>query len=270
MGEELWVACDRKEEGLLGGRCRNEAGEKGTCIVVSSHKDGTAAVADKPTTILIKFMLFGNVLAVATHLFREIFRFEEECENEHALVAALAKRQFKGVRATGERGDSGTSIFGKGGLTSPDPTTLAKELDENGFTFADIHCFSREPGKGFLVLGYYKQLTDRKPLVLNPDQQVFVQRSWQKQWGKVHVYANIPYYTGVIQGSRFKFTILDERDGEILIHVTKPLMEDAYWIPRKDFERMDKEILHTVNFTGKPSQGPSNKLAYRFGLWGIE
>lgn len=263
------MACDRKVE--FGGRCRNTAEPTtGRCIEILSHKEGTAAVVDPPTTILAKFKLFGGALVAAMKLFRSVPRFENDCEKEHELAAKIAGRQFKGVRADGERGDSGTPVFRKEGLVNPDTFTLVEELATNGFALADVHCFSRDPGQGFLVLGYYKQNTDRKPLALNSDQRGFINYFWTRQWGRAHIWSNIPQHVGVIERSRFKFIILDERDGELLAHITRPLIEEAYWIPRVDFERIDEELVHTVNFTGKSGPEPSHNLVYREGLWGVE
>lgn len=266
------MACDRKVE--FGGRCRNMADPvTGRCIEISSHKEGTAGVVDEPTVILVKFPLFGGALDAAVRYFRDIPRFEDDCEKEHELAAKITGRQFKGVRASGKRGDSGTPVFGKDGVPNPNQSALATELGKNNFVLADVHCFSREPGQGFLVLGYYRGDADRRQLTLNPHQKGFIDRSWQHQWGRgrVHVWANTPQHVGIIEGSRFKFMILDERDGELLARFTKPLIEDAYWIPRSDFEWMVEESVHTVNFTtGKAGLGPSNKLVYRSGLWGIE
>lgn len=264
------IKCDRQAASALGGRCRNGAAENGRCTSVLTHKDGTAPRADAPDVVLVKPKLVGRALFAAMNTFPVVLRVAEERFAEaHELVATMAGRRFDKYRPGG---DSGTPVFDqKKGLQAPDVSTLQTELAKAGFVLADVHCWKREqPGmdEGFLVLGYRR---GGAPVSLTEQQKRFVVTSYNLvPWGEAHVWANIPEYWGEYKGARFKFLLIEEKDGILKIVATKPKMDTVWSIERAAFTSIMREVLHTVNLRGRVPTGVQKQaLVYNDGLWGI-
>ncbi len=264
----IWVTCDRQAVTAFGGRCRNQAGPNGKCVSVASHKDGTAPRADSPDVVLVKPKLHGSTLKAAMAFFPTVLRNEEMFSEANELKATMAGRAFH-IRPGA--GDSGTAIFGKNiGLKECSASGLPTEIKKAGFTLDNVHCWEQmregvPTGAGFLVLGHRK---GGKEVTLDEDQQAFIRRSFDLNWGTVHVWDNIPEFVGVMGKHTFKFLILKEEDERLLIIATRPKMDEPWWVERAEFTSFRREILHTVNLMERANR--SMVLRYNDGLWGAD
>ncbi|MDP3772472.1 MAG: hypothetical protein Q8Q94_03835 [bacterium] len=250
------MACDRAAESALGGRCRNRAGANGRCVSIASHRDRRAPRADSPDAVLVKFKLYGEALNRALEILPTVVRDEERIENEHALISLFAGRKFRGVRGRGKTrcpGDSGTPIFGQQGLRKPAAPTLSQELLASGYAVDNTHCWKRpDKDEGFLVVGYRR---GAKEILFTQDQERFLSRAFGQASQVVHVWENIPQYTGQLKGEEtvFKCLLLKKTERGVYLQSVRPLLEDTHWIPRSELAFFRREVVHTVNFVG--SQG---------------
>lgn len=258
------VSCNRAVR--FGARCRGDATANGRCV---EHLTVEAPRAPAPDVVLVKFTLPPQVAGVAANLFRDVPRMRDEIEKSHEAVAKAAGLQFKGIRAVekDDPGDSGTPVFGRPGLKDVTLAPLREELERAGFALANVHTFANKTGKQVLVLGYH---IGGEPVALRADQQAFISRSWAMDWGFAHVWANVPEMEACASDgiTRFKYLVIEDRGGNLLIQVTNPRGMESAEIAKSEIRYSRMTCLHTVN-VGGPSKGFEDILEFADGLWGV-